>query len=94
MLVPHKADPNYDAEMKRFKDDNSTWGGGLNPFSSLDTPAARIGRRIVAHFGLSPFAGGQINLIAQKLLDAVKGDEGKVQIESARADLVERGILS
>ncbi|HJX18733.1 MAG TPA: hypothetical protein VJ437_11135 [Acidiferrobacterales bacterium] len=59
-----------------------------------DTPAARIGRRIVAHFGLSPFAGGQINLVAEKLLAAAKNDESKIVIESARADLIERGLLS
>lgn len=27
VLVPHKADPNYEAEMERHRKDPSSWGG-------------------------------------------------------------------
>lgn len=26
-LIPHKEDPNYNAEMERYKKDNSEWAG-------------------------------------------------------------------
>lgn len=26
-LIPHKADPNYEAQMVEYKKDNSRWGG-------------------------------------------------------------------
>lgn len=91
-LVPCHNDPDFKNQMEHCKANPDSWARGA--WLNNDTPAARIMRRMAAHFGLSPFATGQINLIAQKLLDAVKGDEAKVQVETARADLIERGILS
>ena len=91
-LEPCANDPNYKEQMEHCKANPDSWarGAGLN----IDTPAARVGRRITAHFGLSPLASGQINLVALKLLADAKNDEGKVQVENARADLIARGILT
>lgn len=91
-LVPCHNDPDFKNQMEHCKANPDSWARGT--VRNNDTPVARVMRRMAAHFGLSPFASGQTNLIAQKLLDAVKGDEAKVQVENARADLIERGILS
>ena len=92
MLIPSKDDPNYAAEMKRYKLNPEDWGAGKG-FYIADTPADRVTRRLAAHFGLSNFAQGRIGPVAQKLLDAVKGVESKVRLDDARADLVEMGFL-
>lgn len=26
-LIPHKADPNYEQQMKKYRENNSDWGG-------------------------------------------------------------------
>lgn len=91
-LVPCHNDPDFKNQMEHCKANPDSWARGT--LLNNDTPVARIMRRMAAHFGLSPINTGATNLIAQKLLDAVKGDEAKVQVENARADLIERGILS
>jgi hypothetical protein len=86
-LAPAQNDESALAEQKAGR--YNSGGTAVNN----DTPAARVMRRLAAHYGLSPINTGATNLIAQKLLAAVKGDEAKVQVETARADLIERGIL-
>lgn len=94
MLTPSRDDPNYKAEMERYKREPESWGSGRGFNNIPDTPADRVTRRLVTHFGLNNYAAGRIGTVAQKLLDAVKGDEGKVPLETARADLIALGFLS
>jgi len=93
MLKPSSDDPNHDAEMRRFKREPESWGAGRG-FLIPDTPADRVTRRLAAHFGLSNYAGGRINSVAQKLLNSAQGVEAKVKLDDARADLVEMGFIS
>jgi len=92
MLKPSSDDPNYDTEMKRYKREPESWGAGRG-FLIPDTPADRVTRRLAAHFGLSNFAQVRIGPVSQKLLDAAKGDESKVNLEAARGELAEMGFL-
>jgi hypothetical protein len=91
-LVPCHNDPDFKNQMEHCKANPDSWARGAQ--RNNDTPVARVMRRLAAHYGLSPINSGQTNLIAQKLLADAKGDEAKVQVENARAELVERGLLS
>lgn len=93
-LIPHKADPNYEQQMEERKLHPERWGAAAWQNVNYDTPLARVMRRLAAHYGLSSINAGTLNLAAEKLLTDAKGIEAKVDIESARATLIERGMLS
>ena len=59
-----------------------------------DTAKIRLGRRLIAHYGMAPRAEGSLGSIADKLLADAKGIEKEVNLESARAALTEMGFLS
>ncbi len=89
-LAPSKSDPNYKQQMEDVK--NGTYNAG-NIAPIRDTPKIRLGRRLVAHFGIAPRAEGSLGIIAEKLLADAKGVEANVYLESARAALAEMGFL-
>lgn len=84
-LGPHKADPNYAAQMKLVEsgDYNSGAAG-----TSTVAPVLRVSLRLAAHYGLTAFETGRIGNVAKKLLDEAGGDTSKVRLDTARADLV------
>ena len=90
-LIPHKADPNYAAQMAEVK--NGTYNSGRS-VPIRDTAKIRLGRRLIAYFGMAPVCEGSLGSLADKLLADAKGIEKDVNLESARAALTEMGFLS
>ena len=80
-LIPHKADPNYEAQMKLHA--AGEYNSGVAALST-DPLVNRVAVRLAAHYGLTPFETGRITSVAQKLLDDAGGDTSKVRLDTAR----------
>lgn len=93
-LEPHRADPAYTEQMKERERHPEQWGAAKGQGMPLDSAAARVGRRLAAHYGFGDAKHGHLGTIAQRLLDEAKGVEAKVALESARAELEQRGFFN
>lgn len=90
-LAPHKADPNYKQQMEEVR--NGTYNAGKSiPIG--DTAKIRLGRRLLAYYGMAPVCESSLGSLTDKLLADAKGIEKDVNLESARAALTEMGFLS
>lgn len=93
-LEPHRADPAYKEQMQERERHPEQWGAAKGQGMPLDTAVARTGRRLAAHFGFGEATHGHLATIARRLLDEAKGIEAKVVLESARAELEQRGFFN